>query len=631
MVGAFLASGSVDAQQPRDTADAVRGTAAIEGVVVSQGMPATPLRRAVVTVSGGSLPRSRSTITDDRGEFVFDSLPEGRYTVTAVKPAYLETAYGAKRPGRTGVAISIAAGERQRITIPLARGAVITGTVRDERGTPVPGAAVFALHVGLADPASGADVTASTVTDDRGIYRLYGLSPGDYLVAARQRQIGTGEIGRRTAGEMDALLSALAQRRSSVGAPGLAPASLPSSTESLSLTLAPTYYPGTAVATDATRVRVGAAEEREGIDIVTRAVAAARIEGVIRDTAGQVPAGVQMSITAAGPRITLPTIPGSTPVLSKAPGPDGVFAYTNVPPGRYAIMARARRQAGGTPAPEPARGVTTVVSGGGGGGTGPGATSGPAPSEFLFARADFDINGQQVDGVSLVLRPGTTFAGRIAFDAAALAPPRDVTTTRVQLSPPGGTSYTMVSGTLMGNTFRASASTMVRPDGTFAIDGVAPGDYTLRITLPDEAANDWWLRSAILGARDLLDGRIEMTIESDVRDVVVTLSDAHTELTGTLQQTADTNASDHFIVVVPADRALWQPGSRRFQFTRPATDGAFVIRDLPPGDYLMAALTDFDASDFNDLVFVEQLAGAAIPVTVQERGRTVQDVRLGRR
>src|SRR6187402_2332246 len=73
-------------------------TAQLSGRVVALDAASTPVRRAVVKVSGGGLAQSRSTITDDEGRFVLDRLPAGRFTLTASRPPYVRSAYGANAP-----------------------------------------------------------------------------------------------------------------------------------------------------------------------------------------------------------------------------------------------------------------------------------------------------------------------------------------------------------------------------------------------------------------------------------------------------------------------------------------------------------------------------------------------------
>jgi hypothetical protein len=82
------------------------------------------------------------------------------------------------------------------------------------------------------------------------------------------------------------------------------------------------------------------------------------------------------------------------------------------------------------------------------------------------------------------------------------------------------------------------------------------------------------------------------------------------------------------VIAFPSDPALWRAGSRRVKTARPATDGTYAIPDLPPGSYLLAALTDVTPSHWNDPDFLRQAAAGGVPVTIGEGERVAQDLRL---
>ena len=71
-----------------------------------------PVRGALVTISADELPNGRATLTDADGRFRFDGLPAGRFVVTASKAPFITAAFGAKRSGTAGTAITVAAGQR---------------------------------------------------------------------------------------------------------------------------------------------------------------------------------------------------------------------------------------------------------------------------------------------------------------------------------------------------------------------------------------------------------------------------------------------------------------------------------------------------------------------------------------
>jgi hypothetical protein len=108
---------------------------------------------------------------------------------------------------------------------------------------------------------------------------------------------------------------------------------------------------------------------------------------------------------------------------------------------------------------------------------------------------------------------------------------------------------------------------------------------------------------------------------------VITLSDKVSELTGALL--GPSPASDYAVVIAPADRRYWRPGARRIQMIQPVpAGGRFLFRGLPPGAYLLGVAQDVAWGEHDDPIFLQELARTAVPVTITESGRHVQDVRV---
>jgi hypothetical protein len=314
---------------------------------------------------------------------------------------------------------------------------------------------------------------------------------------------------------------------------------------------------------------------------------------------------------------------GTGGITSTPPNDRGEFSYGNLSPGRYRIVARARRTA--DPLLPAGRGGSQV--GGMRGGAPPAGTILQPIGEQLLAVADVDVRSQDVGGVALVLQSGGTMSGTVVFDATRAAVPDDLTSIRVGITQLRGGGISTSGSTRVGAALSSLPPVNLNEDGSFALTGIGPDVFYLRCDLPPSLTSVWKLRTAMADGVDLLDALIT---GPDVRlaNIRMTLSDRVTELSGALQSAAGQPASDYYIVAFSTDRAHWRIGARRSLSARPATDGRFTFTDLPAGEYFLAALTDLDPLDWQAPTFLDHVAPAAVKVRVAEGGRTVQDLRI---
>jgi hypothetical protein len=93
----------------------------------------------------------------------------------------------------------------------MARGAAIEGVVRGITGEPAPDIGVLVTPAGDAPPELAGILGSPWMTDDRGVYRVYGLAPGSYVVYALPQHVRRGEMVQPSVQEMDAALRALTE------------------------------------------------------------------------------------------------------------------------------------------------------------------------------------------------------------------------------------------------------------------------------------------------------------------------------------------------------------------------------------------------------------------------------------
>jgi hypothetical protein len=172
----------------------------------------------------------------------------------------------------------------------------------------------------------------------------------------------------------------------------------------------------------------------------------------------------------------------------------------------------------------------------------------------------------------------------------------------------------------------------VRPDGTFQVVGLLPGRYRVTATPPGgaESTIGWWLRSAMAGTNDLLDVGVDLTSGSSVGDVVVTFSDRHSEISGALQTAAGQPAPEYVVALFPANASLWTTGARRLKSARPSTDGHFSFPDMPPGDYVLAALTDAADDEWQTPAVLQELIKTGVRISLRDGEKKTQNLQIGR-
>jgi hypothetical protein len=184
---------------PRDAPSAAPagGTGQIVGVVVSDEDEPKPVRHARVTCSSSDVAHGQTTVTDDRGRFVFTGLAPGRYMVGATKRAWVSVSYGARRPGRQGTPVPVENGRRVDLTLRMMHGAVITGVVTDETGQPAAGVAVRVMKYSFVGGERRLQPYGSGGTaGSDGTYRIYGLPPA---ITSSGRTIGPSATRSATA------------------------------------------------------------------------------------------------------------------------------------------------------------------------------------------------------------------------------------------------------------------------------------------------------------------------------------------------------------------------------------------------------------------------------------------------
>jgi hypothetical protein len=269
---------------------AAPSTGAIMGRVVNEN--GQPIPHVLVYVNAPvAFAQTRSTTTDDGGNFQVTGLDASIYSIGASAPSYVPVP---REPDGQPSLYRIG----DSVTISLTKGGVITGTVTSPTGEPMVQVPVRATLVRDANGKAPniPRFPSQRSTDDRGVYRIYGLAAGTYLVFAG----GAGNYGpANNAYDFDA----------------------------------PTYAPSSTRDT-AAEVTVRGGEETSGIDIRYRGEAGHAISGAVT---GPIAPNSSVSITLMQIINGLPQVAA----FSFQPPNGSGFAFYGVGDGDYALTAQS--------------------------------------------------------------------------------------------------------------------------------------------------------------------------------------------------------------------------------------------------------------------------------------------------
>lgn len=234
--------------------------------------------------------------TDQAGNYRIASLPAGNYEISAMT--------GALVPAKQSESIVVSEGEQvEGVNIPLVPGGVITGQVKDADGEPLIGEQVRIepVHEELPRRLSNRIMERlyGNATDDRGVYRAFGLPPGKYRVAV-------GQSGRGSGGSREFYKEV--------------------------------FYPSVSDAAKATILEVKEGSETTEVDIVVgRPVGTFKVSGQVVDgESGKPVPNVRFGTMQ---RIDLPdgSSSGSGGFAGEVTNANGEFRVENLAPGRYTI------------------------------------------------------------------------------------------------------------------------------------------------------------------------------------------------------------------------------------------------------------------------------------------------------
>jgi uncharacterized protein (DUF2141 family) len=378
------------------------------------------------------------------------------------------------------------------------------------------------------------------------------------------------------------------------------------------------YHPSATSAASASPVRVPSGTEVEAIDLQLQLTPALRVSGVLVDPMGQPAAGLGLRLVPTDGASYLSENGFET--ATTASGPAGQFTFEGVSPGAYAVKVidvprpppppppppppvaagSGRSAVPAPPAPPASRGFIAIAAGV----RMPASAPGP-PGMVRWADVPVVVGAEDVVDLTVALQPGLVVSGRMEFEGSLPRPaPEQMSRMMVNLQPVAGRPMAMP---------RAQPAS---EQGAFRTAGHPPGTYLVTAPSPGRG---WSLKSVMAGGRDVsLD---PLTLDRDVEGVIVTYTDTprRVRLTGTVQAAPNEDGTiDAYVVAFPANHQAWiRDGmSARRAASVTAPSGTYAIASLPPGDYLVAAVTADEPPQLQNAEYVAKLVRVATLVTL---------------
>lgn len=516
----------------------------IRGTVLSD-LTGEPLNRARVLLKSVNGEAGNVVAEcDERGNFVIPNVIPGKHSIAAERDGYLPSAAVSRGGMRLPAVIGIEAGQKLReVTMRLRRWSVIGGRIRFDDAEPAIDVLVQIFQASFARGRRSFRMVSFTRTDDRGHYRVASLAPGSYFVAASyDRPVPDRyvEVNR-----VDESGKRLPQFR-----------------------YATTFYPSAQKLADALPLRVGPAEEAEGIDIFLQTVPTVTLRGTaISGLSGEVIKSPNVSLR----RIAADAHASINAAISLRPRREG-FEMRGVAAGPYLLVAETMEN-----------------------------------RKRLFAQTPLVVTDADIDDLHLLLEPERIWRGTVNVaetQGVTLSNLRVVFEPRSDLNP--------------------IASAEVDSRGNFAIALVPDEIYDAYVSnTPDEA----YIKSIRVANSTVGSEGVSGRMAGSSVPIEIVLSSKDGTLSGRVLNQDGSLAPGATVTVVP-DPAGGRPQLYRTGFADPF--GAFQVRGLAAGRYRVYAYYDDAPCDFFDTAALAECAAQGSGFTAAETMQTILILRVAK-
>ncbi|HEX8176305.1 MAG TPA: carboxypeptidase-like regulatory domain-containing protein [Pyrinomonadaceae bacterium] len=543
-----------------------------------------PVRRARILLlkSDGSGGMEKGGVTNERGEFQVKDIPAGSYFIMVDSPGIITPLSSIEledgmdeRAAIVAVRkefeeVTVNGTNRVDVQIRARRGGVITGRITYQDGDPVTSAQIIILRkkdnrlirfITSFSPYS----MLSLRTDDRGIYRIAGLPPGEYVLGASESNT------REDVREEYAMMGLTGSSNFSIS-----------------------YYQNETSLKQATKVKVEAGQEATEINITLIERALYTVSGSVVARQSRTPVRAQVTIQSKSEAVALPFMDAGP---STATDEQGRWSFTNIPDGSYTIKVDpgdddsegdVRETMQATAEARDERTATTA----------PAAPAAPRKPALVTRQQDVTVSGADLSGIVIELGEGGRLQGTIIIEGGK---PSTQESLNVSLLP---RDMSLAGQIRYG---------FVQQDGSFTIDKVPPGEFYLSV---QQSGERFYIKSATAGGIDLLREPVRIGSGTNIENVRITISTEVATLQGRVVSASDAKpVRGSILLLVPSDPARW----RSFLPAVTGADGTFKVT-AAPGTYQVVILGEGDNLRSINEAFIRARSGSTKSVTLTAGG-----------
>jgi len=146
-------------------------------------------------------------------------------------------------------------------------------------------------------------------------------------------------------------------------------------------------------------------------------------------------------------------------------------------------------------------------------------------------------------------------------------------------------------------------------EGRFTFSNLLPGRYRLTLAGPRNVTMPAIVSQTMNGQETVSSG-IEVAPGTNA-DVNLILAIGPSPLSGRVRTASGQPARDLFLILFAREAEAWVSPAVRVFATQPDQNSQFIFRDVPPGNYLIAAIRDVEPNGWFDPELLKTLAAGA--------------------